>query len=494
MARIPNEEYNHVLKYTSIFGGVQGLNILIGLVRNKLVAAILGTSGMGLASLFNSVVNFVSQSTNLGISFSAVKHMSEIFESGDAARIERFVSVIRLWSLITAVIGTLVCAVAGNMLSQYTFSWGSHTLHFVLLSPVVGMLAITGGETALLKGARRLQSLATIQIISVFAALVVSVPVYWRFGESGIVPVIVSLALITMLITLRHSLRLFPLHIRSQKGILGEGFGMVRLGLAFVAAGILGSGADMVVRSYLNVAGYLDVVGLYNAGYMITITYAGLVFSAMETDYFPRLSAVNHDVTATNLAVNRQIEVSVLLLSPMLAALMIGLPIFIPLLYSKSFLPVVAMTQVAVFAMYLKAVTLPVSYLTLAKGDSVAYMVLEGVSDVAFVAFVVMGWRWQGLLGVGVGLVACYLIDLVQIYAYAYVRYHYSVSRHVVYYVLLQFPLALVLYAVTRVEQPWIYWTAGIALCMVSAAISLVILYKKTSLWQALMRKLKIKN
>ena len=34
--------YGHVLKYTGIFGGVQGLNILIGLVRNKLVAVILG--------------------------------------------------------------------------------------------------------------------------------------------------------------------------------------------------------------------------------------------------------------------------------------------------------------------------------------------------------------------------------------------------------------------------------------------------------------------
>ena len=40
--------YGHVLKYTGIFGGVQGLNILISLVRNKLVALLLGPAGMGL--------------------------------------------------------------------------------------------------------------------------------------------------------------------------------------------------------------------------------------------------------------------------------------------------------------------------------------------------------------------------------------------------------------------------------------------------------------
>ena len=56
--------YNHVLKYTGIFGGVQGLNIIINLVRNKLVALLLGPDGMGLASLFNTTVNFISQSTN----------------------------------------------------------------------------------------------------------------------------------------------------------------------------------------------------------------------------------------------------------------------------------------------------------------------------------------------------------------------------------------------------------------------------------------------
>ena len=47
-----NNSYSHILKYTSLFGGVQMLNILIGLVRNKLVAVLLGPAGMGLVALF----------------------------------------------------------------------------------------------------------------------------------------------------------------------------------------------------------------------------------------------------------------------------------------------------------------------------------------------------------------------------------------------------------------------------------------------------------
>ena len=68
--------YSHILKYTGLFGGVQVLGILVGLVRNKLVALILGPMGMGLLALFSSTIKLVGDSTNLGLSISAVRNMS----------------------------------------------------------------------------------------------------------------------------------------------------------------------------------------------------------------------------------------------------------------------------------------------------------------------------------------------------------------------------------------------------------------------------------
>ena len=484
------DSYAHVLKYTGIFGGVQGLSILVGLVRNKLVALLLGPGGMGLVSLFNSAISFISQATNLGISFSAVRHISEIFDSGDEARVSHYIKVVRAWSLVTALFGMFVCVVAGPFLSDYTFSWGDHTIHFLLLSPVVGMLAITGGETAILKGARRLKALALIQIYSVFAALVISVPVYYSWGQKGIVPVIVITAFASMLLTVSYSYRYYPLRINGSNGVLGEGMEMVRLGVAFVLSGIMGSGAEVVIRSFLNVSADLDTVGLYNAGYMITVTYAGMVFTAMETDYFPRLSAVNHDVQAVNLAANRQIEVSLLIISPMLAFLIISLPVLIPLLYSHSFVPVVSMAQVAVFSMYLKSMSLPVAYITLAKGDSLAFFALEAVYDVLLVILIVFGFRMWGLFGTGVALSLSYLLDLVMILVYAYVRYRYVVSPQVRKYVFIQFPLGIAAYSVTLISHSWLYWLSGVGVVALSTAVSVYILHKKTSLWNKLKQKM----
>lgn len=484
------DSYTQVLKYTGIFGGVQGLNIIIGLVRNKLIAMLLGPAGMGLASLFNTTINFISQATNFGISFSAVKHLSEIIDSKDEIRAAHFVKVIRAWSLITALLGMFVCMAVGPLLSNYTFSWGDHTLHFVLLAPAVAMLAITGGETAILKAARRLRALASIQVYLVFAALLISVPIYYFFGESGIVPVIVLVAFVSMLTTIIYSYRTYPFQLVGMRGLLGEGMAMVRLGVAFVFAGILGSGAEMVIRSYLNVSSNLDVVGLYNAGFMLTVTYAGMVFSSMETDFFPRLSAVNHDIAAVTQTVNRQIEISVLLISPMLAMLIVFLPVILPLLYTRSFMPIVSMAQVAVFSMYLKAISLPISYVTLAKGDSASYLVLEAIYDVLLVVLIVLFYERWGLFGTGIALSLSYLIDLLIIYMYARIHYRYKISSSVLRYSGIQLMLGGVAYGVTFSGSSPTYWILGICVCAISACYSVHILRKKTSLWDALKQKI----
>lgn len=473
MAKENDELYSHVLKFTGLFGGVQGLNVVIGLVRNKFVALLLGPGGMGLVSLFNTTVQLISQATHLGISFSAVRHISEYYDAENTEKVAHYVKVVRGWCLLTALVGMLVCVVLGPFLSSATFSWGDHTLHFVLLAPAIGMIAITGGETAILKGQRKLGALALVQIVAALASLVISIPIYYFFWQAGIVPVIVLMAFVTMCATMWFSLRLFPLQFGGTYGILGEGMEMVRLGVAYTLAAVIGTASEMLIRSYLNVVGDLDVLGLYNAGYMLTITYAGMVFSAMETDYYPRLSAVQHDIRATNETVNRQMEVSLLLVSPMLAALIIALPVVVPLLFSQEFLPVVGMAQVAALAMYMKVLTLPVAYITLARGYSLSYLFLETSYFVVFVILIFFGYRYWGLFGTGVAITLAHVFEFLLVNAYAYKKYGYRSSATVYGYAIVQGALGLLAYILTLVADGYLYWAVGALIVMLSGLLSL---------------------
>lgn len=485
-----DDSYSHILKYTGIFGGVQGMNILIGVVRNKLVAMILGPEGMGLMSLFNSTIKLVSDSTNLGISMSAVRDISEAYEQGDEEKVQHVVKLIRVWSLLTALLGMFICVALSPLLNKWTFTWGDHTLHFILLSPAVALTAIMGGELAILKGTRQLKHLAVLSVYSMIGALVFSVPLYYIWREQAIVPSLLIIALIQLLFAILYSYRLFPLRLSSNAKMIGEGLGMVKLGIAFVLSGILGSGAEFVIRSYLNNIGDLTIVGLYNAGYMMTMTYAGMVFQAMETDYFPRLSAVRGIGEEMNLVVNRQIEVSILLVSPLLVAFIVGAPILLPLLYSGKFMPVIGMMKITLLAMYVRAITLPIEYIALSKGDSKSYLFLEFVYDVAVVAFVILGYQALGLTGTGIGIALagaiCLLVDL----AYTKCKYQYHLSKPVVLYCMIQIPLGFCAYMMTIALWGVYYWIVGVLFTVISLAVSLQILHSKSHLWDSLVSRL----
>lgn len=464
-----------ILKYTGVFGGLQGLTVLIGIIRNKLVAILLGPQGVGLISLFNSTINFVFTCTNLGLPTSSVRPLSESYETKNTESLGHQVNIIRQWSLLAAIGGSVLFFILSPVLDKITFSWGDHSRHFMFLSPIIFIMTITAGETVIIKSIRKLKDLAIITIINVAFALLTSIPIYYFFGESGIVPSLLIIAFIQLLLTIRITFRLFPPIYRIDTHLLREGKDMIRLGIAFVIASFFTNGADFVIRSFLNKTASLWELGLYNAGFMLTTIYVGMLFSVLETDYYPRLSAVNKDIEKCNIMVNRQVEMIFLMAAPMLIILMTALPILIPLLYSVDFLPVVGMAQTIILALYIRAAKLPVAYLTLAKGDSMSFLILEAYSALLQILMVVCGYNLYGLIGIGYGLLATGIVDFIVIYIFAHKKYKYNPSNRIFRYMGLHLPLAIIAYIIAQNCHGLQYWGPCILLCLISIVVSVYI-------------------
>ena len=476
-----SNSYSHILKYTSIFGGVQGLVILIGMVRNKLIALLLGPQGMGLMALFNSTVRLISDTTGLGLGMSAVRELSRLYDEEHHEELKSRIELIRSWSLITACLGFVLCVVLSPLINHYTFSWGNHTLHFMLLAPIIALTALSAGELSILKATRKLRRLAEISIYGVLCALATSVPLYYIFGESAIVPSLIIIALSQFIITITYSFHYYPYRVHFNSDTFSEAKPMLRLGISFLGAGIMGSGSDFIVRSFLNYEGSLDDVGLYNAGYMITMTYAGVIFSAMETDYFPRLSSVNNNVEECNLLVNRQLEVSLLLISPLLILLMSILPIALPLLYSDAFLAVLPMVKVAIFAMFMRSLELPVAYITLSRGDSKAFFLLETTYYLLFIMMFWLGYKYAYLFGVGLGLVVTGLLFNIILYAFAYQKYSFCISKRMLLYLAIQLSLAGLVYFISSNSNTLLSWSIQGASIVASSCFSFYVLRNSIS-------------
>ena len=414
-----NYGYRHILKYTSIFGSVQGLNIVAALIRNKFAALFLGPAGMGLASLLTVTMNFLSQTAGMGLSLSATRYFSAYYDKGNQQRIDHLVKVIRVWCLLASLLGILLSLIAG----------------YWTMASAVAVTIIGGGEMSILKGARRLRSLAVIQTTAAIASVVISVPLYWKFGQDAIVAVINLMAFATMLPAIYASYRLFTPRFSFTHQVMGEGVSMLRLGVAFTLAAMAGSGAELFIRRWLEMESGLGDVGLYNAGYLLTVTYMGVVFAAMDNDYYPRLSAVS-ETKETNTLVNRQMEVLLWLVTPFLALMILCLPWLVPLLLSSNFSPIVMMAQIAAVSLVFKAATLPVAYITLARGRSVAYLICESAYYMVFVPLVIVGYRKWGVTGTGVAILIAHVFDFLMIHLYAYHAFGYRLSVRTLYIII----------------------------------------------------------
>lgn len=518
-----DNSYAHILKYTGIFGSVQGLNILAGVVRNKFTALFLGPSGMGLLSLFNSASTFLSSACNLGIPTSGVKVIADRLEDGNDSEdcsetgaseetigsggvdeslsgekgvggvaevtvsqaVEESVCLVRSFSALAATLGALLCALLGPLFNVFAFSWGNHTLHFVLLAPTVFFTILAGGEISVLKALGKLKALAMQASALALLSLFFSVPVYWKLGEKGILAVLFFIAFSQWLLNFRYSRRAVGFRLEFSKKELLTGAPLVRLGVSFVLAGMVNSGAELLVRAFLDTQGDLEMVGLFNAGVTIVIVYAGIVFSVMESDYYPRLSAVSGTrldaqvIERRNVIVNRQLEVNVLLMGPIAVVVILALPIGIPLLYDSKFLGMLAMTQVASASMLFKAVYLPIEYLPLSRGESKIFLAQECFCVVLLVLCEMAGYVLGGLTGLGAGIVVAYGVETLAVLVFSRLYYRFSLSSRGRYAILVHLVAVLLVLGVATIDyHRFLYWFLGGLVLMASVAYSMCLVRK----------------
>lgn len=76
------KSYRSIFKATSLFGGVQIYQILVNVIKSKIIAILLGPEGIGLIGLYQSVLELLKSFTSLGITQSGVRDVSEANESG----------------------------------------------------------------------------------------------------------------------------------------------------------------------------------------------------------------------------------------------------------------------------------------------------------------------------------------------------------------------------------------------------------------------------
>ena len=242
--------YRHVLKYTGIFGSVQGLKMLVSIVRNKLTVYLLGVTALGLISVYSAISEFVASCTNFGLPLNATREASELFEAkATPLRISHFACIVRTWALWTSFLSVLFCALMSPLLSYGFFEhdW-HHWPEVIYLVPIIVSLIVSGAECSLLKGLRQLRRVAKIETLAAVVTLLLTIPFYYIWQLRGIIVGLVASSVAVCFIHLYYSVGVVPYRVLPfSRRIYRAGWPMIRRGIPYVLSGIVNSGVAMLI-------------------------------------------------------------------------------------------------------------------------------------------------------------------------------------------------------------------------------------------------------
>ncbi len=421
-----NSNYRSIFKSTALLGSVQLFNILIGIAKNKIVSLLLGTVGMGIIGMLTSATGVIASATNLGIASSGMKNVSQAYEKGDIESFGKVVFVLKKLLWITGLAATFLCLVLCKQLSLWSFGNEDFTISFACLSISLLFAQLNSGNILVIQGCRRLKYYAKANVIGNLLSFVIAVPLYYKWGTKAIVPVLILTNVCTFICSFFYQKKINIKEIRTSKEETKDiSQDVIRAGIAIASAEFFPIAASFLVRQFITIHGGLSDVGLFAAGFAILNSYVGMVFTAISSDYFPRLSGIADDDKKCEEVINQQIQMTCLLIAPLVSVLIVFVSLVIRLLYTEEFLPMAGMISWGCIGMIIKVATYCLGGVLIPKRANKAYFGLAILSAVAYVGFNILFYYLFGITGLGVAFCLWHVGDT--LFAYMVVAKKYEI-------------------------------------------------------------------
>lgn len=409
MAEINSQK--QILKSTGIIGSAQIFSILIGIVRTKVIAILLGPSGVGIIGILQATVDLVRSATGFGINFSGVKDVAEANSYGDNQRIARTITILRRWALGTGILGMFITIALCVPLSNFSFGNDSYTFSIALISVTLSITSISGAQLALLQGMRLIKQMAKATLLGAILGLFISLPLYWWLEIKGIVPGMVLNAIGGLVVSwwFAHKIKIERSKLSLSLTIRG-GLKMARLGFFIVATGFIATATIYATRAYITDKLNIDAVGYFQAAWTISNLYLSIVLNAMLADFFPRLSEIHNDNITSNRLINEQMEIALLVGSPLIILLIAFSNFVIRILYSSSFSLAISVLQWQMGGAFIVLIAWPLGVMFLAKNKGHFSLITDGIWSVVYLFCIYFGWNHFGFSILGIAYsVACFI-------------------------------------------------------------------------------------
>ncbi len=364
-----------ILKSTLIFGSTQVFQMLIMLIRTKISAIFLGPLGMGMVSIYQSVIVTVTQFSSLGTFQSGIK---EISNSKGKERVEIIFVFSKLVNTLS-IFGVIIMILLSYPLSLLNFKSSDHAISFLLLSCAVGFYMLSQKQITVMQATRQTRSIALNSLLVAASSLIFGWIGYSQFGIKAIIPVLIITYFVQYLIG-KYLIKIPKLkEVKTKKELIDKSGPILKLGIILMISVLLINTYNIIFNSIISRYGKIEDLGYYNSAFSITNGTILILISVLTSDYFPRLSASITNIQETKLIVNQQTELICLITAPISICLIIFSSVVVKILLSPQFVVIVPILQCMSLGLMFRVVWQSMSYIILSRGDKKSYFVFDAL-------------------------------------------------------------------------------------------------------------------
>jgi PST family polysaccharide transporter len=362
--------HQQIILSTATFGGSSILNVVIAAVRSKVVALLLGASGVAVVGVLGTMLQTASTVAGMGLRTSGVRELAA--SQGDPRTLARVRRALWTAHVGLGVIGALVFWAFSAHISTLLFGTADRRTDVACVGAGILLSLIASAQSALLQGLRRIGDLARASSIATGLGAALSLLAIRTWGADAIWLYVLCTPAMSALATRLFVMRLPKADaVRPAAGELGTAWkAMFVLGGAFMITSSMPGIAKLLVQARIGHALGLEPSGHYQAAWSISMQYLGFALTAMAADYYPRLTQGITDRNETRQFVNDQAHIGMLLAGPLVVAMAATAPHLLPLFYARDFAAAAGLLQWQALGDVLKIAGWPIGFVLLAGAET----------------------------------------------------------------------------------------------------------------------------
>lgn len=406
-------ELKKLIKNTSFLATTKIAQFLAGIVRAKINAVYLGTTGVGLFNQLNFLTYKMSQFTMLSMNDAVVKQIAENRDDENikkiiASSLKGYIYMVSIFIIIIIIL----LSVLSKQLSTYVFGGEEYKIYIYLAILSFPILILDSIPSAILKGFKEIKAISFARILITVVNLLIFIPLVLMYKLEGAMYYLPLSYLITAFINyvwlrkirlkeINLSLRdiifsqLNVIHMKEM--ILFSGFGFI-VGLSAIIS-------EFICRSIVVKQLGVNMLGLYSPIITWSELIVGFLLPSFHTYLYPRFCEGKSNQEISGI-LNDSIRLVTFILIPML---FIGIPyreIFIKLFYSSEFIGAAKYLPYhflgVCFYVWFNAMTMSLTPTGRIKWNA-TFLLLYYITDVMIVAFFVpriglYGWMLKFII------------------------------------------------------------------------------------------------